>query len=54
MNGGQVAKEIRRGNPRMPIILLSAYVRLPEEHKTRVDAYITKGESSVFNRWSLY
>ena len=46
MNGGQVAEELRRRSPGTPIVLLSAYVTLPEEHIAMVDAYITKGEST--------
>jgi|SRR6185437_285547 CheY-like chemotaxis protein len=46
MNGGQVAEEIRLRSPGTPIVLLSAYVTLPEEHIAMVDAYITKGEST--------
>lgn len=46
MNGGQVAEEIRLRSPSTPIVLLSAYVTLPEEHIAMVDAYITKGEST--------
>ena len=46
MNGGQVAEQIRQRSPGTPIVLLSAYVTLPEEHIALVDAYITKGEST--------
>jgi CheY-like chemotaxis protein len=46
MNGGQVAEQLRQRSPRTPIVLLSAYVTLPEEHVAMVDAYITKGEST--------
>ena len=46
MSGGEVAEEMRRINPQVPIILLSAYVTLPEDDVQRVDAYITKGEST--------
>jgi CheY-like chemotaxis protein len=46
MNGGQVAEQIRQQSPGTPIVLLSAYVTLPEEHIALVDAYITKGEST--------
>jgi len=46
MNGGQVAEEMRQRMPGIPIVLLSAYVTLPEEHVALVDAYITKGEST--------
>jgi CheY-like chemotaxis protein len=46
MNGGQVAEEIRLRCPGVPIVLLSAYITLPEEDVRRVDAYITKGDST--------
>src|SRR5579872_5255755 len=45
MNGGQVAQQLRQRSPQTPIVLLSAYVTLPEEHVAMVDAYITKGEA---------
>ena len=48
MNGGQVAEVIRRLRPSTPIILLSAYVTLPEDHTRLADAYVTKGESTEF------
>ena len=46
MNGGEVAEQIRLQCPRVPIVLLSAYVTLPEEDFRRVDTYITKGDST--------
>ena len=46
MNGGEVAEQIRLRYPGVPIVLLSAYVTLPEEDDRRVDAYITKGDST--------
>lgn len=46
MNGGEVARRIRECRKEVPIILLSAYVTLPEEHVALVDAYLTKGEST--------
>jgi CheY-like chemotaxis protein len=46
MNGGEVAQELRRLRPQTPIILLSAYVTLPENHVALVDGYVTKGEST--------
>ena len=44
MDGGVVAKEMKSLKPAVPIILLSAYVDLPEETLTLVDQYVTKGE----------
>jgi CheY-like chemotaxis protein len=46
MSGGEVAQHLRQQRPQIPIILLSAYVTLPDEHVQLVDAYITKGEST--------
>jgi len=46
MNGGEVAEQIRFRCPELPIVMLSAYVTLPEEDVQRVDAYITKGDST--------
>jgi CheY-like chemotaxis protein len=46
MNGGEVALAMRRLRPEIPIILLSAYITLPEEHIQLVDGHVTKGEST--------
>lgn len=46
MNGGEVAEQIRSKHPGTPIVFLSAYITLPEEHLQMVDAYITKGDST--------
>ncbi|HJT72326.1 MAG TPA: response regulator [Terriglobales bacterium] len=46
MNGGEVAQQIRSNYPGIPIVFLSAYITLPEEHLELVDAYITKGDST--------
>jgi CheY-like chemotaxis protein len=44
MNGGEVATRMRQMKPRIPILLLSAYVGLPSEVTSLVDLYMTKGE----------
>jgi CheY-like chemotaxis protein len=44
MNGGEVAIRMRQIKPRIPILLLSAYVGLPSEVTSLVDLYMTKGE----------
>jgi CheY-like chemotaxis protein len=44
LNGGQVAAELRRRRPRVPIIFLSAYFSLPSDALEMADAFITKGE----------
>lgn len=46
MNGGEVARQIRLHHPGTPLVFLSAYITLPEEHIRLVDAYITKGDST--------
>jgi CheY-like chemotaxis protein len=46
MNGGEIAREIRRIRPATPSLLLSAYVTLPDDDVKLVDAYVTKGEST--------
>jgi CheY-like chemotaxis protein len=46
MHGGEVAKEMRQTKPDVPILLLSAYVGLPEEVSSLVDIYMTKGEGA--------
>jgi len=44
LNGGQVAAEMRRRRPTVPIIFLSAYFSLPSDALELADAFITKGE----------
>ena len=44
LNGGQVAAEMRRRRPAVPIIFLSAYFSLPSDALEMADAFITKGE----------
>ncbi len=44
-NGGQVAAEMRQIRPHSPIIILSAYVSLPDEDIQAADLYLTKGDS---------
>ncbi len=44
LNGGQVAAELRRRRPTIPIIFLSAYFSLPSDALEMADAFITKGE----------
>jgi CheY-like chemotaxis protein len=44
LNGGQVAAELRRRRPNVPIIFLSAYFSLPSDVLEMADAFITKGE----------
>ena len=46
MHGGDVAKQMRQTKPQVPILLLSAYVGLPDEVSSLVDVYMTKGEGA--------
>lgn len=43
-NGGEVAAEMRRRRPGVPIVFLSAYFSLPPEALEVSDAFITKGD----------
>jgi len=43
-NGGEVAAEMRRRRPGVPIVFLSAYFSLPPEAMQVADAFITKGD----------
>jgi CheY-like chemotaxis protein len=47
MDGGQVAVEMRRRRPQVPILLLSAYINLPAEVVQTVDCTVLKGEGPV-------
>ncbi|WP_263366027.1 response regulator [Edaphobacter bradus] len=46
MHGGQVASLMRQVKPKIPILLLSAYIGLPAEVTSLVDLYMTKGEGA--------
>ena len=46
MHGGEVAGRMREIKPRVPILLLSAYIGLPHEVTSLVDLYMTKGEGA--------
>jgi CheY-like chemotaxis protein len=46
MDGGQVAAEMRRIKPDVPILLLSAYLGLAPEITKLVSVYMTKGEGA--------
>jgi CheY-like chemotaxis protein len=47
MDGGEVAAELKRLKPQVKILLLSAYVDLPEEVLALVDARAVKGSSPL-------
>ncbi|HUI84577.1 MAG TPA: response regulator [Candidatus Binatia bacterium] len=44
LNGGEVAAEMRRRRPQIPIIFLSAYFSLPAAALELANAFITKGD----------
>jgi len=44
LDGGQVAAEMRRRRPQVPIIFLSAYFALPAATLELANAFITKGD----------
>jgi len=44
LNGGEVAAEMRRRRPGVPIVFLSAYFSLPPEALKVADAFLTKGD----------
>jgi CheY-like chemotaxis protein len=46
MDGGEVAARMRRSKPKVPILLLSAYVGLPAEIDGLVDGYLTKADDA--------
>jgi CheY-like chemotaxis protein len=46
MHGGQVAQKMRQTKPKVPILLLSAYIDLPDEVTSLADVYMTKGEGA--------
>jgi CheY-like chemotaxis protein len=44
LNGAEVAAEMRRRRPKVPIIFLSAYFSLPPSALELADAFLTKGD----------
>lgn len=47
MNGDVVAETMKGLKPSVPILMLSAYVDLPQETLALVDMYLTKGEGPL-------
>ena len=45
MNGGTVATAMKKAKPQVPIILLSAYLQLPDAVMGTVDAFVVKGDA---------
>jgi len=48
MNGELVAAEMKRTNPRIPILMLSGMVSLPESVLQVVDEFVAKGDPVEF------
>ena len=46
MNGGEVATEIRRLRPQVPIVMLSSDDEIPEQALNVVNAFVSKNEAS--------
>ncbi|MDE1162052.1 MAG: response regulator [Acidobacteriaceae bacterium] len=46
MNGGEVAAAMKQAKPKVPILLLSAYLGLTPEITSLVNVYMTKGEGA--------
>jgi CheY-like chemotaxis protein len=46
MNGGEVAAEIRRLRPQVPIVMLSSDDGIPEQALNQVNAFVSKNEAS--------
>jgi CheY-like chemotaxis protein len=44
MSGEELAKELKRLYPRVPIVLMSGFQDLPETLLRRVDGYVRKGQ----------
>lgn len=44
MSGDQIAEELKRLYPRLPIVLMSGFQKLPDPLLRRVDGYVRKGQ----------
>jgi CheY-like chemotaxis protein len=47
MNGHEVALEIKRHRPQVPIVMVSANDRIPEEQLSGVEAFLHKDEAAT-------
>jgi CheY-like chemotaxis protein len=47
LDGGQVAAIMRERNPSVPILMLSAYLALPDKVMSTVDISATKGDGAL-------
>lgn len=45
MNGGSLAEIMKQRHPEVPIVMLSAFVTLPDKATEHSDAYIVKGDA---------
>lgn len=45
MDGGHLAKKLKERRPEVPIMMLSAFISLPEYAMKNTDAYVVKGEA---------
>lgn len=45
MNGGELAEQLKKRNPQMPVIILSALSALPSDTPAAYDAFLCKAES---------
>ena len=44
MNGAEVAAEMKRRKPNVPIIIVSAYIEVPDNALALAESFVTKGE----------
>jgi CheY-like chemotaxis protein len=45
MDGGHLARKLKERRPEVPIVMLSAFITLPEYAMKNTDAYVVKGEA---------
>ena len=45
MDGGHLARKLKERRPEIPIVMLSAFVTLPEYAMSNTDAYVVKGDA---------
>ena len=53
MDGGAVAREIRRRHPHLPIIMLSGQIEVPDSVSRSVDVFVAKEQSPAVLLGSL-
>ena len=47
LNGDEVAKQLKRSHPSLPILMFSAFPELPDEALQSVDFFLQKGDDPV-------